>query len=482
MSNTDRNPQALPRPLVVDLDGTLIRSDTLYESLWKLISRNPLHVFMIPLWLARGRAALKRQIAGRVAIDVAALPYRADLLNYLRAQRAAGRRLVLATASDRMIAEQVAAHLDLFDEVLASDGKTNLKGSHKAAALASRFGDRGYSYAGDGRADLPVWKLAATALVIGDDGRLADRVRETTPVEKTLSSGSSAGWPFVRALRLHQWVKNILIFVPLVAAHRVADPVALWQTTLAFLSFGLTASAGYLLNDLVDVEVDRHHPTKKYRPFASGALDFRAGFLGAPALLIAGAGISLLLPAAFTIALLGYFTATQFYSFYLKRIVLADVFMLAMLYTARIIAGAIAITVPTSQWLLAFSIFLFLSMAFVKRYSELNALKLEEKDLAAGRGYRVIDFELLSSFGAASGYIAVLVFALYINSPEVGVLYRAPEYLWLFCLVLLYWISRVWIIAHRGGMHDDPIIFALKDRVSYAVGAAGVASFILATI
>lgn len=481
MTKTDMTGDTPQPVLVVDLDRTLIRSDTLYESLWKLLCRNLLYSLLVPFWLAGGRAGLKRQIAKRVTLDVGALPYREDFVDYLRSQRRVGRKLVLATASDRLIAEKVAAHLGIFDDVVASDGESNLKGARKAAELRRLYSDTSFSYAGDGFEDLAVWKYAATALVVGDDHKLVNRIRETTPVEKTFSSGKTGWRPFLRALRLHQWVKNILIFVPLVAAHRVGDLIAILHAGLAFLAFGLVASAGYLLNDLVDVEADRHHLTKKDRPFASGELDFRAGFIGAPALLLAGAGTSLMLPMAFTITLLAYFAATQLYSFYLKRVVLVDVFMLAVLYTGRIVAGAVAITVPTSQWLLAFSVFLFLSLAFVKRYSELNTLKMKEMELAAGRGYLVIDFDLLSSFGAASGYIAVLVFALYINSPEVRVLYHTPEYLWLLCLVLLYWISRVWIIAHRGNMHDDPILFALKDKVSYAVGAAGIASFILAT-
>lgn len=481
MSAEENRTEAL-LPLAVDLDGTLMRSDALYESLRKLLSRSPLCALLIPFWLAKGRAYLKRQIARRAPIDVSTLPYREEIVEYLRSQRNSGRKLVLATASDSLIAQEITSHLGLFDEVFASDGQNNLKGPRKAAKLAARFGHRRFSYLGNGREDLAVWRAAGTAVVISDDRKLADSIQTTTSIEKVFPAGNAGFRSLLKALRLHQWVKNSLVFVPLIAAHRVDDLLAVAETGLAFIAFGLVASAGYLLNDLTDVEADRHHSAKKNRPFASGALDLRAGFVGVPALLVVGTSISLLLPSAFTIALIAYFAASLIYSLYVKRIVLADVFMLAVLYTTRIIAGAVAIAVPTSQWLLAFSVFLFLSLAFVKRYSELNALRLKDMELAKGRGYLVIDFELLSSLGAASGYLAVLVFALYINSPEVGVLYRAPEYLWLFCLVLLYWISRVWIIAHRGQMHEDPIVFALKDRVSYGVGVAGMTSFILASI
>jgi len=481
MTRAETTADKLP-PLVVDLDRTLIRSDMLYESLWKLICRNPLYCFLIPVWLVRGRAHLKQRIAQLTAVDVRLLPYHQELLDYLREERRNDRRLILATASDLSIAERIAAYLGIFDDVIASDGKINLKGTRKAEELARRYGRGSFSYAADGRHDLPIWQTAASALVVSDDQKLLHRIRKTTPIEKVFSGQKVTLRLFVKALRLHQWFKNVLVFVPLIAAHRVSDIATVAETVLAFLAFGLVASAGYLLNDLVDVDVDRRHPSKKDRPFASGALDFRFGFFGSPLLLAMGGGISLLLPGKFQVALFAYFAATQLYSFYLKRLVLVDVFMLAVLYTARIIAGALAIDVPVSQWLLAFSVFLFLSLAFVKRYSELHSLRQRDEELAAGRGYSVVDFELLSSLGAAGGYIAVLVFALYINSPEVRVLYRTPEYLWMFCLVLLYWISRVWIIAHRGRMHDDPIVFALKDRVSYLVGAAGVASFVLASI
>lgn len=469
-------------PLVVDLDGTLIRSDTLYESLSKLLGVNPLYAVLLPFWLAKGKAYLKRQIAQRIRLDVSVLPYRRDVLSYLRNQYERGRPLVLATASDSLIAEQVASHLGIFRTVLASDGARNLKGRRKAMELEAQFGRGKFVYAGNGRADLPVWKSAGAAVVVSNSRRLRSDVTDMSEVERVFPSERIESKVLLRALRAHQWVKNILVFVPLLAAHRFGESGALGQAVLAFFAFGIVASAGYMINDLVDVEVDRHHHSKKSRPFASGGLDLRVGLIGAPVLLCLGIAISMFLPAAFGTTLLTYFVSSQLYSFGLKKIVLADVFTLAVLYTLRIIAGATATMVPMSQWLLAFSVFLFLCLAFVKRYSELHALRALEKQGAEGRGYLVVDFELLASLGASSGYIAVLVLALYINSPEVKILYRTPELLWLVCLVLLYWISRVWIIAHRGRMHEDPIVFALKDRMSYSVGAICAAAVYLATI
>jgi 4-hydroxybenzoate polyprenyltransferase/phosphoserine phosphatase len=473
---------AVARPLCVDLDGTLIRSDTLYESLLKLLSSNPLYAVMLPFWLLRGRAYLKRQIAQRVRLDVRTLPYRTELLEYLQQQSAGGRTLALATASDVLIAEKIASHLGLFGVVIASDGSKNLKGRDKASALEARFGAGKFTYVGNDWADMPVWTAAGTAIVVSNDSRLLDGAAGVAAVEHVFSTERVGPDLLFRALRVHQWVKNILVFVPLLAAHRLGDLEAVAHSCLAFVAFGLVASAVYLINDLVDIEADRYHHIKKKRPFASGALDFRAGLIGAPLLLVLAGAISWTLPVSFAFALLAYLVASQLYSFVFKKVVLADVFMLAVLYTMRIIAGATAIQVPISHWLLAFSVFLFLCLAFVKRYSELHALRVQHKQEAKGRGYLVVDFDLLASLGASSGYIAVLVLALYINSPEVKILYNKPELLWLVCLVLLYWISRVWMIAHRGHMDEDPVVFALKDRASYLAGVVCAGAIILASL
>ena len=466
-------------PLVVDLDGTLIRTDVLYESLARLLHLNPLYAFLVPLWLGRGRAHLKRQVAQRASLNVQRLPYRQDVLSYLREQARGGRELVLATTTDALIADEVAAHLGIFSRVLASDGTTNLKGEAKAGRLQSIFGERGFTYVGNDWADVPVWRAAGSGVVVSANRRLAEQVARVTPIERMFMQPATGLRSLIKALRLDQWVKNVLVFVPLFAAHRAAELPLLGTASVAFIAFGLVASAGYLVNDLADIEVDRLSERKRQRPFASGTLDFRVGLAAVPLLALGGIGLGFSLSWLVALALIGYFGSAVLYTFLLKKIALADVFTLAILYTSRLVVGALAVAVPLSQWMLAFSVFFFLCLAFAKRYSELRELRTRKLHQAEGRGYLAEDFELLASLGAGSGFIAVLVLALYINSPEVAVLYRTPATLWLACLVLLYWISRLWIIAHRGTLDEDPIVFAIKDRTSYLaatlIGAAVVA-------
>lgn len=438
----------------------------LHETLILLVKRNPLYVFMLPLWLLRGKAYLKKQIASRVEFDPSCLPYRTDLIAHLREERAAGRRVVLTTASDEQIAQRIASYLQLFDEVQASNGKRNLSGKQKLALLTECYGERCFAYAGNASIDLHIWRHAATAIVVGD-ADLARRAGELTSVQRVFPPEPRSWKAFLNAIRLHQWLKNLLIFVPLLTAHKFADGILLTQATLAFLSFGLCASSVYLLNDLLDLEADRHHTTKRRRPFASGVLPIWLGVALIPAFLLSSAAIAWRLPGTFQQALLIYLLATAAYSFFLKRFALIDVLALAGLYTLRIIAGGAAVGIAPTQWLLAFSMFLFLSLALVKRFSELYDARESNRETAKGRGYYASDLEQIASLGGASGYMSVLVLALYINSQDVTALYSQPNLLWLVCAVLLYWISRVWLLAHRGEMHEDPIVFAIKDRVSY---------------
>lgn len=451
----------------------------LHETLILLIKRNPLYVFMLPLWLLRGKAYLKKQIASRVEFDPSCLPYRTDLITHLREERAAGRRVVLSTASDEQIAQRIADYLQLFDEVQASDGKRNLSGKQKLALLTERYGERCFAYAGNASADLHIWLHAASAIVVGGED-LARRAGEITSVQRVIPPEPRSWKTFLKAIRLHQWLKNLLIFVPLLTAHKFADVALLAQALLAFLSFGLCASGVYLLNDLLDLEADRHHPTKRRRPFAAGVLPIWLGVTLIPAFLFSSAAIAWYLPGSFQLALLIYLLATAAYSFFLKRFVLIDVLALAGLYTLRIIAGGAAVGIAPTQWLLAFSMFLFLSLALVKRFSELYEARESNRETAKGRGYYASDLEQIASLGGASGYMSVLVLALYINSHDVAALYSQPNLLWLVCAVLLYWISRVWLLAHRGEMHEDPIMFAIKDRVSYIALALAAAILMLA--
>lgn len=473
--------QALQPPLCVDLDGTLIRSDLLLESLLRLIKRNPLYLFCLPFWLSGGKAALKSQIAARVKLNPALLPYNQELIEWLVGERSRGRELWLCTAADARLADGVARHLGFFTGILASNERLNLAGERKAEALAARFGREAFDYCGNEERDLAVWQRARAAVVVSESRSLARRVERHVPVLRTFAVPSHPLRSLLHAMRPHQWVKNVLVLVPLLTAHRLGEPGLLGRGLLAVVAFCLCSSSVYVINDLLDVESDRGHPRKAHRPFASGALSLAAGLAFAPALLVAAASVSALLPLRFQLALAAYFGLTIAYSLKLKRVLVIDTVALAGLYTLRIIAGAGAVGVALSFWLLLFSVFLFLSLALVKRYAELEALRRQQRLQAAGRGYRVEDLAVLQSFGTAAGYLSVLVLALYINSPEVAALYHRPKAIWTLCVLMLYWISRVWMTAHRGGMHDDPVVYALRDRVSLGLGVIAAITLLIAT-
>jgi 4-hydroxybenzoate polyprenyltransferase len=284
----------------------------------------------------------------------------------------------------------------------------------------------------------------------------------------------------LEAMRPHQWAKNLLVFVALIGAHRVAEPALLARAALAFVAFGLVASSVYVLNDLCDLAADRRHATKRDRPFASGALPLRFGYALFPLLLAAGAAVAAALPRGFGVLLGGYYAATVAYSFALKRRLVLDVVVLASLYTARLFGGGLATDVPISEWLAAFSLFVFFSLALAKRASELGELG-EREGAAAGRGYVAADRGPVITMGIASGYLAVLVLALYVSSHDVSRLYAHPLRLWLLCPVLLYWTSRVWILVGRRALHEDPVLFALRDPASWLVALAGAAVLFLAS-
>lgn len=452
-------------PLCVDLDGTLIRSDLLVESALALLAKSPLLIFAMIAWLFRGKAYLKREIASRVEFDATTLPYNAALIEWLRSQRPL-RPIVLCTASDFRLAESVAAHVGLFSDVLASNGERNLAGRSKADELVARYGERGFDYAGNATIDLAVWKHAHAAIVIVSVPGLPQAAARVSTVERVFDAPRANLSAWLKALRVHQWVKNVLVFLPLLASHRVFDPVALSHTAIAFLCFGLCASSVYLTNDLLDLSADRQHYRKRSRPFAAGALPLASGPVVAVVLLLSGLALAWQISHIFFGVLVSYFALTTAYSVRLKRVMMLDVIVLSMLYTTRILAGAAAMHSKPSFWLLAFSMFIFLSLAMIKRYTELLATQKAGKVKASGRGYDVEDIPLIQSLGGSSGYLAVLVLALYIDSTASESLYRHPHYLWMLCPLLLYWISRTWAIAHRGIMHDDPVIFAVMDNVS----------------
>lgn len=457
-----------PVPLCVDLDGTLIRTDMLFESSLGLLKRNPLYLFALPFWLLSGRANLKRRIAQRTKVDIPTLPWDLRVVELLEAERQR-RTLVLCTASDQVLADAVAAHLGSFDLVMASDGSRNLSGRSKAEVLVEAYGERGFDYAGNEARDLAIWAHAKRAYVVNAGSGLAARVGRVSEVADVLPRERAGVRTWLKALRLHQWLKNVLVFVPLLASHTFLQPTAVAHAIAAFVIFGVCASSVYVLNDLLDLGADRAHPRKRKRPFASGRLPLAAGIVVAPLLTIAAFVAAYLLDPRFALVLLGYYVLTLAYSLYLKRIAMLDVLVLAGLYTVRIIAGSAAIETGLSFWLLAFSMFLFLSLALVKRYTEVAAQSGNGQEQIKGRGYAASDAGLLATLGGASGYLSVLVLALYIDSTASAALYRHPQWLWLMCPLLLYWVSRVWIIAHRRAMNDDPVIFAVTDNVSRAV-------------
>jgi 4-hydroxybenzoate polyprenyltransferase len=453
--------------LAIDLDGTLIRTDCLHESVLMLLKENPLYIFALPFWLMRGKAHLKQMVADRVELPVSLLPYNRELVEYLHEQRKAGRRMLLATASNGRYAEAVAAHLGLFDLVLASDARHNLSGSGKLNGIREMLGEAAFSYAGNAAKDLPIWAAAEEAVLVDVADSVRERAEAQSNVTKVFDSGSGYLQAFWRAIRPHQWLKNLLLFVPLVLAHQLEDVQLLWQATLGFIAFSLCASSVYLLNDLLDLPADRQHPTKRLRPFAAGDLPVAWGAAGVVVFLLGAIVVAVQLPQLF-IAVLGvYYVATLAYSIWLKRAVLVDGLLLAALYTLRLIAGAAAISVLPSFWLLAFSMFTFLSLALIKRYSELQLLHARGQGQLVGRSYRFADMETLAQLGASSGYLAVLVLAFYINSDAVLELYARPEFLWLLCPMMLYWISRMWLLARRHEMHEDPVVFTMTDERTY---------------
>lgn len=459
------------RPLCVDLDGSLCRSDTLVEGFLALLKAEPLRAMTSLTALRWGRAALKQRLAALALPDFGSLPWRQDLLDWLRGQQAAGRRLVLCTGSDQRVADAVAAHhAGLFESVLASDGRRNLTGSAKRALLDTRYGEQGYDYVGNEWRDLKVWAGAVQAVVVEATPRLTAAAAAVTQVEREFAAAATPRWQhWARAMRPHQWVKNLLVLLPLLLSHKLDAGLAL-HALIAFAAFSLCASSAYLLNDLLDLRADRRHPSKRLRPFASATLPLLQGLLAAPPLLLVSLALAAVASMDFFWVLLLYYVLTLAYSLRLKQLATLDVMTLAALYTLRIIGGALAVGVPLSFWLLALSMFLFLSLAVAKRYTELHFIKGRRGRKARGRGYEVDDLPLLRNLGISSGYVAVLVLALYVNSPESQALYRHPKLIWLICPLLLYWITRVWITTHRGGMHDDPIVYALRDATSRNIG------------
>jgi len=454
-------------PLCVDLDGTLVRTDLVWECIVLLFKVQPLALFLIPVWLLRGRAHLKRELAQRTKLDVATLPYRSECISFLTTQRKQGRRIGLVTSADSSLAEKVAGHLGLFDFVYGTQAGQNLKGEAKAALLRKEFGDAGYEYVGDSIADLPAWKASRAAYVIGSD-KFVRKVRTVTRVEGVFKNQAAAMGPWLRAIRAHHWAKNLLLFLPLLLAHRL-ELRPLLATAVGFVLFSFCASSIYIINDLLDLHSDRAHPWKAKRPFASGETSIPVGLAISSLLIATTTALGFLLSARFGAVLMVYVLVTLWYSLQLKRILLVDIFVLSSFYTFRIWAGSVITSIPLSDWFLAFSLFFFLSLALAKRYSELVHAGELVGSGNSGRAYVGGDRDLLMHLGVGSSFSAVIILAVYAHSNEFLLLYRRPEPLLLTCPVILYWLSRAWLKAHRGELNEDPITLSIRDPVTYVV-------------
>jgi len=475
--------QTATLPLAVDMDGTLVCGDTLWEACVKLVAHKPWFALLLPFWLLKGKAGFKQAVSHYVSLNPAGLAYHPGVIEYLQQQRQTGRTLWLVTAANHEIANDIAAHHHgLFEGVLASDAEHNLSGKRKASALIERFGEKKFVYAGNAHIDLNVWQHAAAAVVVNASNDLVSKAGDVTQIEHVINEPTQHGLlrRIARAIRLHQWTKNLLVFVPLILSHSWGRLDLGLTVLLAFIAFCCSASAIYIINDFVDLEADRQHQQKRFRPFASGTLPLYWGVGLAPLLLLVAFTLAIHIDLLFTLSLLAYIVLTLAYSFLLKPYALLDVLTLTSLYTLRIIGGAVAIHQSMSYWLLAFSMFIFLSLALSKRYSELHNLKQLGSGKQRARGYHVEDLPIIILFGISSGYLAVLVTVLYINDLQADTLYSHPMWLWPVSMAVLYWISRIWLLAHRGELHEDPVLFAIHDRASYIVVLLVAISLLLA--
>jgi 4-hydroxybenzoate polyprenyltransferase/phosphoserine phosphatase len=468
-------------PLYVDLDGTLIESDMLWESIARLLREQPLSMLLLPIWLLGGKAAFKARIAERARPDPRLLPYRPEVLQRIEAARAAGRRTVLASASHVRLTGDVAEHLQLFDAVLATDGETNVAGERKLMLIREDCDGATFEYMGNSIVDLEIWREAGIVTAVAPTPGAARGLAKEDIRHDVLVDAPPLLPELLRSLRPHQWVKNALLFAPILLAHQLANMQRLTGVLVAFAGFCAVASAGYVLNDLVDIEADRTHRSKRRRPIASGRLPI-PNALGLLVVLLVAAALAGSFSTRETAMMLGgYLGLTLAYTFYFKQQLILDVVLLAGLYTFRVLAGGVAADVAVSPWLLAFSAFFFLSLALVKRYIELLGDRNADQPSLNRRAYRVDDISLVETMGLACAYISVLVLCLFVSSEDVTVLYDSPALLWLMCPVMFYWISRIWFLAHRGELDDDPVLFATTDPSSWVSGALVLATVAAAT-
>ncbi len=451
--------------LVVDIDGTLLKSDMLYESFFNAFGRKWWIPFVALAKIVKGKAALKSYLSEESDIDATSLPYNDKVISYIEEYNIKEGQVVLVTAANQVLADKIAAHLKIFEEVHGSNQDINLKGPAKAKFLVKHFGEENFCYMGNAASDLSIWRLSGKIVTVNTSQSVCKQADALGKPIEHIRTVSKSWRPYVKALRPHQWLKNILIFLPMLAAHQF-DSISFSSSLLAFVAFCLVASSSYILNDLLDLNADRIHPRKRLRPFASGAIPISHGCILLVLLLASGIALALFLGWIFLLALGSYYLLTVAYSLSLKSKIVIDICLLAGLYTIRLIAGGVATEIELSVWLLAFSIFFFLSLAAVKRQAELVDIVKRGESTAKGRGYHVEDLPIIAMIGLTAGYISVLVMALYINSPSMQNLYKFSHTLWGICCILLYWLTRLLLITHRGSMHDDPIVFAVKDKFS----------------
>ncbi|PAW79570.1 MAG: hypothetical protein B9S32_03270 [Verrucomicrobia bacterium Tous-C9LFEB] len=455
--------------ICVDLDHTLLRTDLTQEAILALIRRKPGLAWRLPLWMLKGRPYLKEQLVKHVALDVTALPYNEELIRRLQAVRHE-KKIVLATASPEVWARKIADHLGLFHEVVATSDTVNLKGRYKADCLEQRYGAEGFCYVGDAWVDISVWRKARAAWIISGVSTLIHQARKVTTVEQVLPPPCAGVRSWLKALRIHQWIKNVLLFLPLLLAHKIQEAPRLENVVIGFLLFSLMTSSVYLINDLLDLEADRQHPRKRHRAFAAGLISIPVGLLAALALAGVALGVGYgRLGADFCLATLFYAIAVMAYSFHFKKLYTLDVILLGGFYTFRIYLGGIVADVPVSTWLAGFSMFFFLNLAFIKRFVEVKKLALRGGQSVDRRGYHVDDLSMIQSMGTSCGYLSVLIFTIYINGETVAQLYRHPNILWFISVFVLFWVTRLWFLAGRNQLDDDPIVFTLKDPNSYLI-------------
>ena len=459
-------PQAEPSvpSLVVDLDSTLVKTDLLYEQLLLLVKKRPLFAFFLPFWTLRGKLFLKKKLSDYTAIDIETLPYRTDVLKMIYGARTQGAQVILASASYEPLVKRIADHLGVFDAVIGST-TTNIKGNAKLAKIRERIGNHAFHYIGDHRADLAIWQESDGAIAINPSHRTSIQLKKIHP-ECTIIQDKKPSWKaIVKQIRMIQWVKNLLVFLPMICAHELFD-VRLWgHASLAALAFSLIASAIYVMNDLIDIDHDRAHPSKKRRPFAAGDLSIKTGFVLFPMLLTAGFALGLTTGLRTVLLMVAYFIANILYSYRFKEVAIADTLVLAGFYTLRILVGGEATRIPVSHWLLAFSVFFFFGLALVKRYTEL--IQNQGNGKISGRGYMSTDKNLIMACGVSSSFLAIMIFVLYLHSPDSQKLYHHPEHLWAVAPCMLFWYSRLWLLAHRGQLHEDPVIFSIKDPTGW---------------